>query len=152
MFAFVTVSHGKSPDTPAVSEAAKTRATLYQAEARKVFLGYHWVVGREQLGELVLVHAALLSGVRYSGEYMIGGANGSPVFYFTAKFHAVSGTETRCVISLVVYYVSEKKVSEKRHLLGPFPANGPEMTTHIKGLMAKAEEKLGRDHPEFRAP
>ena len=134
---------------------AGQRAALYQAEACKVLSGYHWVVARKQPGKFTAVHAAYPGGASFSGLAGYGPQGGrampSTVFYLTVTFKPVSVTATRCIAQLVTYHRFQDHSNGKTQLLGPSPANSPEMTKYVQDLLAKAEKRVTHEHPEYRA-
>ena len=136
--------------------SARTRAYVYQHEARTVLESRNWHVSRDQTGELVADHWLGLMGAG-GGSQMLGltaspmPSNGpfKALAWLTLTFTPVSVTRTKCTANIVAYTYWRTLSDEGKKRIKPKPFNNPDSTKEIQDIMLKAEARLTAQHPEY---
>ncbi len=137
---------GTVPARPAAPGAeAKKRAVLYQAETRGALIRSGWRVAVDQPGRLVATHPAGLQGANFGNSL----PNNPALAYLTIKFEARTVDYTDCAASIVGYVGMQDIYEHQFRWTNAMPFDTPESRKRIQGIMADAEGRLVKNHPEY---
>ncbi len=136
----------RAADAP--TDDARTRATLFEKEARRIFEKDQWTIVRKGVGTFTAIHPA--------ADKTADPAQGkvdteSPlIVHVSITFNPKSLSNTDCVVKVEGFRLIRKR-GERSHLTGPFKADYPENANYIRKVLENAEDELGRKYPKYEA-
>ena len=136
----------QAKDVP--TKDATARATLFQAEARRIFEKDQWKIVRHDQSGFTAIHPAAAGDATASGDKA---DDDSPLLvHVSIAFNPRDANSTDCVVKVEGFHLIRKR-GERPHLAGPFKADYPENANYIRKVLETAEDRLGEKHPKYRA-
>ena len=137
------------PSAKAAGDDADKRATLYQAEARKIFERDHWSIVRNGPHGFTAVHGAASGGTTSSKN---ANEPAPPlIVHVSITFTPQSAGSTDCAVKIEGFRYSVPAPGEKPRVSGPYKADYPENTKYITKVLTEAEDQLGKKYPRYQA-
>ncbi len=131
------------------ADDATTRATIFQAEARKIFEKDQWSIIRKGEMSFTAVHPAA------PGDANTPDATPDPksplLVHVSITFNPKTADSTDCVVKVEGFRLIPRQNGQKSHLEGPFKADYPANANYIRSVLETAEDRLGKKYPKYEA-